>query len=130
MLQILFSPQTGGSRESRFDRAPTRGSFQPHPWEGKQPGNGSAPAGGPPGAWAPVNKSATGTWGHIDAPQQERWASIDHSRGQPGINIGHPPAIGPPTMGIFPGVPGGEMINTIAGHFPIERFNPNMMRRF
>ncbi|GFT54476.1 scaffold attachment factor B2 [Nephila pilipes] len=130
------------SRDRSFERS-ARNSYsdrgrnfeRPHPWEGGAPdrdqnkfGNGAEMANS---QWTPVNKTPE-NWGRIDQPPQERWATMDHSRGQPNMNIGHPPNMGHPPnqIGMFGGAPANEMINPIAGHFPVDRFNANMMRRF
>ncbi|GFY37682.1 scaffold attachment factor B2 [Trichonephila inaurata madagascariensis] len=130
------------NRDRSFERS-ARNSYsergrnfeRPHPWEGGAPdrdqnkfGNGAELANS---QWTPVNKTPE-NWGRIDQPPQERWATMDHSRGQPNMNIGHPPNMGHPQnqIGMFGGAPANEMINPIAGHFPVDRFNTNMMRRF
>ncbi|CAL1276060.1 unnamed protein product [Larinioides sclopetarius] len=129
------------NRDRSFDRS-ARNTFnergrnfeRPHPWGEGAPerdqnkfGNGAEMSNS---QWAPVNKTPE-NWGRMDQPQ-ERWATMEHSRGQPNMNIGHPPNMGHPPnqMGMFGGGPGNEMINPIAGHFPVDRFNANMMRRF
>ncbi|KAF8764165.1 SAFB-like transcription modulator [Argiope bruennichi] len=117
---------TFNDRGRNFDR--------PHPWGEGAPerdqnkfGNGAEMGNS---QWAPVNKTPE-NWGRMDQPQ-ERWATMEHSRGQPNMNINHPPNMGHPPnqMGMFGGGPGNEMINPIPGHFPVDRFNANLMRRF
>ncbi|XP_054707120.1 scaffold attachment factor B2-like [Uloborus diversus] len=126
-----------GNRERNFDRS-GRASFdrgrtfdRPHPWESTDSNRDQnkfpnvAPMAGN-SQWAPVSKNEN--WGRMDQPEQERWGTMDHSRTQPGMNIG-PPGMGPPAqMGMFP--PGSEMMNPMPGHFPVDRFNTNMLRRF
>lgn len=128
-----------GGRDRNFDR-PGRNSFndrgrnfeRPHPWEGGPPDREQNKFETPPpmgnSQWAPVNK-APENWGRIDQPPQERWGALEH-RGQPGINLGHPPNMGPPNPLVFGGAPGNDIMAPLPGHFPVDRFNSNMMRRF
>ncbi|GIX98313.1 scaffold attachment factor B1 [Caerostris darwini] len=129
------------NRDRIFDR--TRNSFndrgrnfdRPHPWGEEGPERNQEKFGNDSeinnSQWAPVNKTPE-NWVRMDQPPQERWAPMEHSRGQPNMNIGHPPNMGHPPnqMGMFGGAPGSEMINPAPGHFPADRFNQNMMRRF
>lgn len=128
-----------GGRDRNFER-PGRNSFnernrnfeRPHPWENNTAEREQNKFEAPPpignSQWVPVNKPPE-NWGRVDPPPQERWGAVDH-RGQPNINIG-PPNIGhPPNPMVFGGAPGNDMMNPMPGHFPVDRFNSNMMRRF
>ncbi|XP_035232703.1 SAFB-like transcription modulator [Stegodyphus dumicola] len=126
------------TRDRGFDR-PGRNNFnergrnfdRPHPWEGGPPdrdqnkfGNNAQMGNS---QWVPVNKM-TENWGRMDQPPQERWGAMD-SRVQPGMNMG-PPNVGHPPnqIGMFGNAGGNEMMNPIAGHFCVDRFNTNSRR--